>query len=90
MDPPKPSLSLLSLHLLDPLPVYSRERAKTEQPTRRGGTSQVFDALDPSFAKKADPLRQLRRCLRDLHDVDGLVEEDPKSIGEARWRLPPV
>jgi hypothetical protein len=53
-------------------------------------TSQVFDALDPSFAKKADPLRQLRRCLRDLHDVDGLVEEDPKSIGEARWRLPPV
>jgi hypothetical protein len=45
MDPPKPSLSLLSLHLLDPLPVYSRERAKTEQP---GLTWTLFRDSAPS------------------------------------------
>jgi hypothetical protein len=53
-------------------------------------TSQVFDALDPVFAKKTDPQRQLRRALRDLHDVEGLVEEDKQSIGEARWSPGPI
>lgn len=50
-------------------------------------TSQVYGALPPSFASKNNASRQTQNNLRALAD-EALIEQDPASIGEARWRLP--
>jgi hypothetical protein len=49
-------------------------------------TSQVTAALPTEYARKANPVIQARRALRELAEA-GLIEEDPQSIGENRWRL---
>lgn len=50
-------------------------------------TSQVGAALPLEFASKNHSAKQTGNTLRGLAD-DGIIEEDPLSIGEHRWRTP--
>jgi hypothetical protein len=50
-------------------------------------TTQVAEALPPDKATQKDPLRQVRRCLREMAD-DSLLTEDKEAIAEARWMVP--
>jgi hypothetical protein len=50
-------------------------------------TSQVTAALPPEYAAKANAAKQTQANLRTLVD-DGTIEEDRRSIGGSRWRIP--
>lgn len=50
-------------------------------------TSQVAAALPEGYVNKPNALKQVQRNLRDMED-QGLIEQDRKAIGEARWRTP--
>ena len=50
-------------------------------------TSAIAEALPADYADKANALKQVQRNLREM-EQDGLIESDPTSIGEGRWRFP--